>query len=96
MEVTDELVDKLATLAKLEFKGDKKEQIKEDFQKMLNFVEKLEELDTDGVEPLIHVSDSINEFRDDEVEQTISHEQGLKNAPDKNSDYFKVPTVLNK
>lgn len=96
MEVTDELVDKLAQLAKLEFKDEKKEQIKGDFQKMLNFVEKLNELDTEGVEPLIHMSDTVNEFRDDTLEHTISHEDALKNAPEKDSDYFKVPKVLKK
>lgn len=96
MEVTDELVDKLAQLAKLEFKGEKKEKIKGDFQRMLNFVEKLNELDTDGVEPLIHMSDTVNEFRADNLEQTISHEEALQNAPEKDSDYFKVPKVLNK
>jgi len=96
MEVTDELVDKLAQLAKLEFKGDKKEKIKGDFQRMLNFVDKLNELDTDGVEPLIHMSDTVNEFRADHLEQTISHEEALQNAPEKDSDYFKVPKVLKK
>jgi len=96
MEVTNELVDKLAHLAKLEFTGEKKERIKEDFQKMLNFVEKLKELDTDGVEPLIHVSDTVTEFRNDEVIETISHAEALKNAPKADSDYFKVPKVLSK
>ena len=96
MKVTDELVDKLAHLAKLEFTGDKKERIKGDFQKILNFVEKLSELDTEGVEPLIHMSDTVTEFREDKVVETISHEEALKNAPQKDSDYFKVPKVLSK
>ncbi len=96
MKVTDELVDKLATLAKLEFEGERKEQLKQDFQKILDFVDKLSELDTDGVEPLIHLSDTVTEFRNDEVSITISHEQALKNAPQKDSDYFKVPKVLSK
>lgn len=96
MEVTDELVDKLAHLAKLEFTGKKKEHIKEDFQKMLNFVEKLNELDTQGIEPLIHLSDTETEFRADESTETIDHREVLKNAPQADSDYFKVPKVLNK
>ncbi|MFY0673913.1 MAG: Asp-tRNA(Asn)/Glu-tRNA(Gln) amidotransferase subunit GatC [Bacteroidia bacterium] len=96
MKVTDELVDKLAHLAKLEFEGEKKEKIKEDFQKMLNFVEKLSEIDTEGVEPLIHVSNTVTEFRADENMETISHKDALKNAPEKDSDYFKVPKVLSK
>ena len=96
MQVSDELVDKLAHLAKLEFEGEKKERIKEDFQKILNFVDKLSELDTEGVEPLIHMSDTVTEFREDVVKETISHEEALKNAPQKDSDYFKVPKVLSK
>lgn len=96
MKVTDQLVDKLAHLAKLEFTGDKKERIKEDFQKILNFVDKLSELDTAGIEPLIHMSDTVTEFRDDKVIETITHEEALKNAPEKDSDYFKVPKVLSK
>ncbi|MBI1185277.1 Asp-tRNA(Asn)/Glu-tRNA(Gln) amidotransferase subunit GatC [bacterium] len=96
MEVTDELVDKLANLAKLEFDGEKKTRIKDDFQKMLNFIEKLDEVDTTGVEPLIHLSDTITEFRDDQSATTVTHEEALKNAPQKDSDYFKVPKVLSK
>lgn len=96
MKVTDELVDKLANLAKLEFEGERKEKIKEDFQKILNFVDKLSELDTEGVEPLIHLSDTVTEFRNDENKETISHKDALKNAPEKDSDYFKVPKVLSK
>lgn len=96
MKVTDELVEKLAELAKLEFKGSKKEEIKADFQKMVDFVDKLNEIDTSNVEPLIHVSDVVNRFRTDEVKSDITHEEALKNAPQKDSDYFKVPKVLSK
>lgn len=96
MKVTDELVDDLAKLAKLEFNGEKKDRIKEEFQKMLDFVGKLDELDTDGVEPLIHISDAVNAFREDDAANTVSHEDALKNAPQKDSDYFKVPKVLSK
>ncbi|MCB0736137.1 MAG: Asp-tRNA(Asn)/Glu-tRNA(Gln) amidotransferase subunit GatC, partial [Bacteroidetes bacterium] len=91
-----ELVDELAKLAKLEFDESKKALVKEEFQKMLNFIDKLNELDTTNVEPLIHMSDAVNSFREDEPNNSISHESALKNAPDKDSDYFKVPKVLNK
>ena len=96
MTVTDELVDKLAGLAKLSFEGDKKSKIKKDFQNMLDFVAKLDELDTSGVEPLIHLSAESSRLRDDVNQQNISHEEALKNAPSKDSDYFKVPKVLTK
>ena len=60
MEVTDELINKLSTLARLEFNGEEKEQIKVDLQKMITFIEKLNELDTTGVAPLLHMSDNVN------------------------------------
>ncbi len=96
MEVNDELVDKVAELARLEFKGSDKEAIKTDMQRILNFVEKLNEVDTDGVEPLIYMTDEHLELRVDDAYNPISQEEALKNAPVKDSDYFKVPKVLNK
>lgn len=96
IKVDNELVDKLADLAKLNFDGEAKEDMKNNFQRILNFVEQLNEVDTEGVEPLIHISDSINDFREDIAENTISHEDALANAPQKDSDYFKVPKVLSK
>ena len=77
MKVTDDLVDKLAKLAKLEFNGSRKDEIKSDFQKMLNFVDKLDEIDTTNVEPLIHLSDTVNQFRTDTVVNEITHEEAL-------------------
>lgn len=96
MEVNDELVDKVAELARLEFKGSDKEAIKTDMQRILNFVEKLNEVDTDGVEPLIYMTDEHLELRVDDAYNPISQQEALKNAPVKDSDYFKVPKVLNK
>tara|TARA_B100000780_G_C21109637_1_gene448333 strand:- start:240 stop:530 length:291 start_codon:yes stop_codon:yes gene_type:complete len=96
VEVNDELVDKVAELARLEFKGSDKEAIKTDMQRILNFVEKLNEVDTDGVEPLIYMTDEHLELRVDDAYNPISQEEALKNAPVKDSDYFKVPKVLNK
>jgi aspartyl-tRNA(Asn)/glutamyl-tRNA(Gln) amidotransferase subunit C len=89
-------IDKLANLARLEFNDSEKEAIKKDLSKILSYVEKLNEIDTTGVEPLIHISDEVNVLRDDVVEETITQQEALKNAPDKNSDYFKIPKVLDK
>ena len=94
MKVDEQLVDKVAELAKLEFKGEQKDAIIQEFQKMLNFVDKLNEIDTEGVEPLIHVTDRINAFREDEAQNSVTHQDALKNAPEADSDYFKVPKVL--
>ena len=96
MEVNDTLVDKIAHLARLQFNDADKAAIKTDLQKMIVFVEKLNELDTTGVEPLLHMSDNINILREDEVKGSISSIKGLKNAPLHDTQFFKVPKVIKK
>ena len=96
MEVNDTLVDKLANLARLKFDEIEKESIKNDLQKMIRFVEKLNELDTTGVEPLLHMSDNINILRADEVKGSITREAGLQNAAIHDEQFFKVPKVIKK
>ncbi len=96
MEVNDEMVDKLANLAKLQFNASEKQAIKTDLQKMIQFVEKLNELDTTGVEPLLHMSDGVNVLREDEVKGSIAREEALKNAPLQDGVFFKVPKVIKK
>lgn len=96
MEITNEIIDKLAMLAKLKFEDDQKEMIRKDLSKIIDFVDKIEELDTDNVEPLVHINQEVNVLREDEVKETITQFQALKNAPSKDSDYFKISTVLNK
>jgi len=94
MEVNDALVDKLAHLARLKFEAADKEEIKNDLQKMIAFVEKLNELDTTGIEPLLHMTDELNVLREDEVKGSISREEALKNAPLHDEQFFKVPKVI--
>ena len=94
MQVNDELIDKLATLAKLEFEAEKKKEIIKDLTQIISFVEKLNELDTSGVEPLIFMTDEVNVLRKDEVKHDITHDEALLNAPKKDSDYFKAPKVI--
>jgi aspartyl-tRNA(Asn)/glutamyl-tRNA(Gln) amidotransferase subunit C len=96
MEVNEALLDHLAHLSKLSFEGSEKEAIRQDLQRMIAFVDKLSELDTTGVEPLIFMSNEVNRLRNDEVEQSVSHEDALRNAPKKDSDYFRIPKVLDK
>lgn len=96
MQVNDELIDKLATLARLEFASEEKEEIKKDLSRILNFVEKINELDLDNVEPLIFMSSDVNVLREDEVKIEITKEEALRNAPQHDSDYFKVPKVIGK
>lgn len=96
MEVNDTLVDKLAHLARLKFNESEKEEIRNDLQRMIGFVEKLNELDVTGVEPLLHMSDEVNVLREDEVKGSISREDALKNAPLHDEQFFKVPKVIKK
>ena len=96
MEITNEIIDQLSNLAKLKFEDSQKEGIKQDLTKIIAFVDKIEELDTKNVEPLIHINQEVNILREDEVKETITQLQALKNAPSKDSDYFKIATVLSK
>ncbi len=95
-KIDDSTVDKLATLSRLEFDGKEKEEIVHDLNRMLDFVGKLNEVETKGIEPLIYMTDTTNVLREDEVKQTITQQQALGNAPQKDSDYFKVPKVVEK
>jgi aspartyl-tRNA(Asn)/glutamyl-tRNA(Gln) amidotransferase subunit C len=96
MEVNDQLVDKLANLSRLQFDTAEKVAIKVDLQSMIQFIDKLNELDTTGVEPLLHMSDNVNVLRADEVQGSISREDALKNAPVHDEQFFKVPKVIQK
>ena len=96
MKITNKLIQDIAALAKLEFDEQSAEQMKADLEKIIGFVDKLNEIDTKGVEPLIYLSEEVNVLREDEIKAVVSQVEALKNAPEKDSDYFKVPTVLKK
>ena len=96
MEVNDELVNNLAKLSRLQFNEQEKEIIKKDLQRMIEFVDKLKELDTTGVAPLLHMTSSVNVLREDVVQGSISREDALKNAPETDGVFFKVPKVIEK
>lgn len=96
MEVNDSLVNKLAHLSRLEFNATEKEEIKNDLQRMIGFVEKINELKLDNVEPQLFMSKELNVLRDDEVKGSISREEALKNAPLHDEQFFKVPKVIKK
>ena len=96
MEINDALLDKLALLARLRFEDDEKTAIKSDLEKMIGFVDKLNELDTSEVEPLLHISENVNVFREDIVQNMCSSNEALLNAPMQDDQFFKVPKVINK
>ena len=87
-------VDEVAHLARLEFNDESKEEILNDMNRMLSFVDKLSELDTENVEPLIYMTTENNILREDISEITLNQKEALKNAPKKDSDYFKAPKVI--
>lgn len=96
MKIDNELVDKLAELAKLEFDEEGKKKLIADLERIFAMVEKLEEVNVDGVEPLIYMTGEKNVLRKDVVKDTVSKEEALLNAPQRDSDYFKVPKVIKK
>ena len=96
MNVNDALIDKLANLSRLEFAEDEKAEIKNDLEKMIGFIDKLNELDTTGTEPLLHMSENVNIFRNDTVNGEISRNDVFKNAPLHDDEFFKVPKVIKK
>lgn len=96
MDINDGLIDKLSDLAKLEFEGEDREQIKHDLGRMLDFVNQLSEVDTEGVEPLVHMTQEVNRLRMDEPKDAVSAQEALKNAPKADSDYFRVPKFSKK
>ena len=96
MEVNDAMIDKLAHLARLKFNEAEKQEIKTDLQRMIVSVEKLNELDLEGVEPMLHMSDEVNVLREDEVKGSVSRSEALKNAPSHDEQFFKVPKVIKK
>ncbi|MEQ8425530.1 MAG: Asp-tRNA(Asn)/Glu-tRNA(Gln) amidotransferase subunit GatC [Cyclobacteriaceae bacterium] len=94
MKIDRAMLDKIAHLARLEIDEKDAPKMMEDMTRMLSFVEKLNEVDTEGVEPLTTMSHEINSLREDEVKDQLSKEDVLKNAPKKDDHFFRVPKVL--
>lgn len=92
--ISDETIEYVGILAKLELSGEEKEQAKKDMGRMLDYIDKLNELDTAGVEPMSHVFPVSNVFREDEVENGDGHEATLKNAPKMKEQAFQVPKTI--
>ena len=94
MNINQNVISKLARLSKLKFNEDEMKLISNDLSKMLEFINQLQDLDTEGVDPLIHVNEEINNWREDQVQDMISQEEALSNSPVKDGTYFKLPKVL--
>ncbi len=94
MKIDKATIQKIAHLARLEFHDHAEEAMLKDLNKIVSWVEKLQELDTANVEPLTHMSTELNVLREDKVSDPLPHDLGLLNAPRKDSDYFRVPKVI--
>ena len=96
MKMDKNKVQELAHLARLEFTDDELNDISKDLEKIIKFCDQLNALDTQGIDPLIYLSDEINVLREDQISEWLKKEDALKNAPVSDSDYFKVPKVITK
>jgi len=94
MKINRELLDKIAHLSRLEFDEKDAEKMMLDMTEIVEWVDKLKEVDTTGVEPLTTMSHEVNALREDEVKDHLDHQRALLNAPKKDADYFRVPKVL--
>ena len=94
MQINRETLLKLAHLARLNFSKDSESEMLDGLNDMIRWVEKLHEVDTEGVRPLTNMSQEMNAWREDEIRGDITREQALKNAPKKDNEFFKVPKVL--
>ena len=96
MKISEETVNHIAHLARLKFEGEEVKSIQHDLENMISFMGKLNELETSNLEPLVFMSDEVNVLREDIAVETITAKEALKNAPKKDSDYFRIPKVLDK
>jgi aspartyl-tRNA(Asn)/glutamyl-tRNA(Gln) amidotransferase subunit C len=94
VKIDKDTLNKISHLARLEFNEQDSEKMMQDMTNILSFVEKLNEVNTEGVEPLTTMSHEVNALREDIVRPHLDHELALKSAPKKDSDYFRVPNVL--
>ncbi len=93
-KISDETIEYVGILAKLELSGEEKEKAKSDMEKMLDYIDTLNELDTEGIEPMSHVFPVNNVFREDVVRNTDGSKDALANAPLAKDQGFKVPKTI--
>lgn len=94
MQADNLLISRLEKLARLKLESSEKARLANDMNLVLNMVDKLLELDTTGIEPLAYPTNTDNNYRNDELQSEGNQEVALKNAPDHNSEFFRVPKVI--
>ncbi|HHV46774.1 MAG TPA: Asp-tRNA(Asn)/Glu-tRNA(Gln) amidotransferase subunit GatC [Tissierellia bacterium] len=92
--VSKEVVKHMAQLCKLEFSDEELDNFTEEFSKIVEYVAQLTEIDTEGVEPTYNISQKIQPLREDVIRESLSREEVLKNAPEEQYGYFKLPSVI--
>ena len=96
MEVTNEMIEKLSRLSRLSTDELSRESLRKDLQQMISFVDKLQELDTSGIEPLQHMSFEMNKLREDNIHPSVTREEAFSVAANKDELFFLVPKTINK
>lgn len=96
MRVTKTDVEKIAALARVEFSEEEKEQLRSQMERILDYVQKLNELDTDNVEPTYSIQHSTELLREDKVAESMPREDALMNAPARTDGFFRVPKIIQK
>ncbi len=94
MNIDSQTVDKIAHLARLELAETEKQEMIGDMNKILSFMEKLNEIDTAAIEPLVYLSNEVNVFREDVAKQEVTVEEALQNSPKHDDKYFLVAKVI--
>lgn len=94
MKIDQEALQKIAHLARLEVKPEEEAALLASMESVLTWMEQLDELDTEGVEPLTHMTDEVNNWREDVAKNTLSRQSGLSNAPSHDETYIQVPKVI--
>jgi len=94
MTIDKQLISRLEHLARLELSEEERAGILKDLNNILQMVEKMNEVNTDEVEPLVYINEAANVWREDVVNGQVSREEALKNAPEKNNEFFKVPKMI--
>ncbi|PWJ43135.1 Asp-tRNA(Asn)/Glu-tRNA(Gln) amidotransferase subunit GatC [Sediminitomix flava] len=94
MKIDKSTIHKIAHLSRLNFDGKDEDKMVDSLNEIIDWVTKLEEVDTEGVKPLTHMTEEVNVLREDKVSNTLARERGLKNAPKKDEESFRVPKVI--
>ncbi len=96
MTIDEALILRLEELARLELSPEERESLRDDLNAILQMVEKMREVDTEGVEPLTHMTETTNALRPDKVGGELDRRQALRNAPESDGTFFRVPKVIDK